>query len=156
MRRVNFAGLLVSAISLVGCAYYQLEDRKAPIATFRFNFAGGSSQYSVVRQNACEKGERLAKFGAFTSAIKNVKVAAGKPVRIKARTLFHGRSGTELNWCESIADFTPQAGHSYHAWHYQPKDHQCVLKVEDEVNKSAPPDLAIQDTLPCPPFFVSW
>jgi hypothetical protein len=156
MRQVILAGLLAAAIPLVGCAYYQLEDRNAPIATFRFSFAGGSSQYSVVRENACEKGARLAKFGAFISAIKNVKLVAGKTVRIKARTLFQGRSGTDLNWCESVAEFTPQSDHSYHAWHYQPEAQQCVLKVEDEVDRAAPPDLVIQDNLPCPPILVSW
>lgn len=156
MRPIVFLGLFTAGVAASGCAYYHVEDRNAPVATFRFDYALGSSQYSIVGENPCEKGARLAKFGAFDSSIKNVKVASGKPVRIKARTLFHGRSGSDPNWCESVAEFTPQPAHFYRARHYQPQDRQCVLKLEDEVDKAAPPDLVIQDNLPCPPIEVSW
>lgn len=156
LRSVAFLALLTAGLAASACAYYHVEDRDAPVATFRFDYAIGLSQYSIVGENACEKGARLAKFGSFDSSIKNVKVASGKPVRIKARSYFHGRIGTEPNWCESVADFTPQPGHFYRAWHYQPQDRKCVLKLEDEADKTAPPDLVIQDNLPCPPIVASW
>ncbi len=156
MRSIVFLGLLTAVLASSGCAYYRVEDRDAPVATFRFDYALGSSQYSIVGRNACEKGERLAKFGPFDSSIKNVKVASGKPVRIKARTYFHGRLSSEPNWCESVAEFTPQPDRSYRMRHYQPEDHQCVLKLEDEIDGATPPDLVIQDSLPCPPIAASW
>ncbi len=158
MRSFVSFGLLAAAVTLAGCAYYHLEDRNTPAATFRFNYAGGSPQYSVVGENPCEKGERLAKFGPFDSKKENVRIAAGKAVRIKARTLFTkwGVSDSKSNWCESLAEFSPQAGRSYRVRHYQPQGGQCVLKVEDEADGAAPPDLVIQDTLPCPPISISW
>ena len=156
MRQTILVGLLAVSIPLSGCAYYHLEDRGTPAAAFRFNYAGGMSQYSVVQNDPCEKGARLAKLGYSDSSIKTVKVAAGKSIRIKARTPFHDPSYFNLAWCESVAELTPQPGHSYRAWHYQPKSHECVLKVEDEAEKAAPSDLVVQDTLPCPPIFVSW
>ena len=157
MRLFVSFGLLAAAATLPGCAYYHLEDRSAPAATFRFNYAGGPSQYSVVRDDPCEKGVRLAKLGAFDSAKKNVKIAAGKVVRIKARTLFSGlRPGSGSNWCESVAEFSPQAGRSYRARHYQPQGSQCILKIEDETDSAAPPDLVIRDALSCPPIGFSW
>jgi hypothetical protein len=151
---VAFAGLVAPAITLCGCAHYHVEDRNAPAATFRFNYALGLSQYSVVLEDACEKGVRLAKLGAFDSSIKNVKIASGKSVRVKARTLFRDHPRGSY-WCESVAEFTPQSGHAYRAWHY-PQNQKCVLKVEDDSVKAAPPDLLIQDSLPCPPIHVSW
>jgi hypothetical protein len=157
MRLFVSVGLLVAAVTLPGCAYYHLEDRNEPAATFRFDYAGGPSQYSVVNDDPCEKGERLAKLGTFDSAKKNVKIAAGKVVRIKARTLFRDlRPGSESNWCESVAEFSPQTGRSYRARHYQPRGSQCILKVEDEADNAAPPDLVIQDAIPCPPISFSW
>jgi hypothetical protein len=158
MRLFVLVGLLAAAVALSGCAYYRLADRNAPSAKFRFNYAGGSSQYSVVKDDPCEKGARLAKFGAFDSAKRNVMIAAGKAVRIKARTLFStwGSSGSKLNWCESVAEFSPQNGHSYRVRHYQPEGRQCILKLEDEADNTAPPDLVIQDALTCPPIRFSW
>lgn len=146
-------GLLMAATVSGGCANYRLGDRNAPVSKFRFDFAGGMSQYSVVGNNPCEKGARLAKFGAFDSSKKNVMIAAGKAVRIKARTIFDSPT---INWCESVAEFAPQNGHSYRMWHYQPVVRQCILKVEDEADKVAPPDLVTKDSLPCPPFVFSW
>lgn len=156
VRSIVFLGLLTAGFAASGCANYHVEDRDAPVATFRFDYALGLSQYSIVGENACEKGARLAKFGAFDSSIKNVKVASGKAVRIKARSWFHGRLGSEPNWCESVAEFTPQPNRFYRARHYQPEDRQCVLKLEDEHDEAAPPDLVIQDNLPCPPIVASW
>jgi len=157
MRLFVSFGLLAAAVTLAGCAYYHLEDRNTPAATFRFNYAGGPSQYSVVKDDPCEKGSRLAKLGPFDSAKKNVKIVAGKVVRIKARTPFSElRPGSEISWCESVAGFSPQNGHSYRARHYRPQGSQCILKVEDEADNAAPPDLAIQDAIPCPPIFFSW
>jgi len=156
VRSIAVLALLTAGLAASGCAYYHVEGRDAPVATFRFDYALGLSQYSIVGENACEKGARLAKFGPFDSSIKNVKVASGKPVRIKARTYFHGRWGSEPNWCESVAEFTPLPDRSYRARHYQPEDRQCVLKLEEEINGAAPPDLVIRDNLPCPPITVSW
>jgi hypothetical protein len=155
MRRFALVGLLVVAAMSSSCATYRLGDRNTPSAKFRFDYGGGMPQYSVVNKDPCEKGARLVKFGAFDSAKKNVMIAAGKPVRIKARTIFQNY-GSPINWCESVAEFAPQNGHSYRMWHYQPAVHQCILKVEDEADKAAPPDLVIQDSLPCPPFVFSW
>ncbi len=157
MRRFASFGLIVAAVTLAGCAYYRINDHNTPVATFRFDYAGGASQYSVVNADPCEKGSRLAKFGAFDSAKKNVKITAGKAVRIKARTPFRDlRLGSDLEWCESVVEFSPQQGHSYRARHYRPQGRQCILKIEDEADNAAPPDLVIQDAIPCPPFFFSW
>lgn len=156
VRPVTFLALVAAGLAANGCAYYRVEDRDAPVATFRFDYALGLSQYSVVGKDACEKGERLAKFGPFDSSIKNVKVASGKPMRIKARTYFSGRLRSEPNWCESVAEFTPQPDRSYRMRHYQSEDRQCVLKLEDEIDGATPPDLVIRDSLPCPPITVSW
>lgn len=156
MRWAAFLALVIAGVTASGCASYHLEDPDAPAAAFRFDYALGLSQYSVVGEDACEKGARLAKFGPFDSSIKNVKVASGKPVRIKARTYFSNHFGSEPNWCESVAEFTPQPDRSYRMRHYQPKDRQCILKLEDEADKVAPPDLVIQDNLPCPPIVASW
>jgi hypothetical protein len=156
VRSIVFLGLLAAGLASSACAYYRVEDRNGPVATFRFDYALGLSQYSIVGENACEKGARLAKFGTFDSSIKNVKVASGKPVRIKARTYFHGRLNSEPNWCESVAEFTPQSDRTYRMRHYQPEDRQCVLKLEDENDGATPPDLVIQDSLPCPPITASW
>src|SRR5215510_10608893 len=122
MRPLVSFGLLAAAVTIAGCAYYRLEERNTPVATFRFNYAGGASQYSVVKDDLCEKGARLAKFGAFDSTKKNIKIAAGEVVRIKARTPFSDwRAGSKLTWCESVAEFSPQDGHFYRARHYRPQ-----------------------------------
>ena len=157
MRLFVSFGVFAAAVTLTGCAHYRLEDRNTPAATFRFNYAGGPSQYSVVTDDPCEKGSRLAKLGSFDSAKKNVKIAAGEVVRIKARTPFRElRPGSGINWCESVAEFSPQKGHFYRARHYRPQGSQCILKVEDEGDNAAPPDLVVQDAIPCPPISLSW
>jgi hypothetical protein len=171
MRLRVFAVIASLAITACAASYSQMSEN-APHAVLRFTkgYTTGvglsrstQQEFQLVADRNCTEPRRAASFVWTSGNESDVRAAIDAPLHLVAITNFYNSyPGTSsgpgvtlgTRQCSALAQFTPQAGHSYAITHRADPGAGCSLSVVDESTGAAPADLTVAEPATCiPPNF---